>query len=40
MQEQERQWYSSMSIHLVSWVHQGLPAKGHDVILDSFTDIK
>ena len=40
IKEQERQWYSCMIIHLVSWVHQGLLAKGRDVILDNFTDIK
>ena len=40
IKEQERQWYSYMSIHLVCWVHQGHLAKGRDVILDNFTDIK
>lgn len=30
----------SGNTHLCFWAHQGLLAKGYDVILDNFTDIK
>lgn len=39
MKKQERKQEPYVSIHLLSWTHQGLLAKGHDIIRDDFTDI-